>query len=102
MSFPQNNEPYFGGQQGGEDGNTPGAPGAGQGQMAQSMEGAPGQYPVNNMPVGAPGATGGDQHSSDNKTTLWYAELSSTNVIKLIAIVGWVSLSLGLTRTSFA
>jgi hypothetical protein len=79
MSFNnQTQEAYFGGQQGAEDGSTPGAQGAGpQGQMPQSMEGAGGQF--NNMQVGGSG-TGGE--SPDNKTTLWLV-VSSSNIRRM-------------------
>lgn len=67
MSFQQNNDTYFNGQQGAEDGSTPGgASGNGpQGQIPQQMDP---QAQFNNMQVGASG-NGGD--SPDNKTTLW-------------------------------
>ncbi|KAF2429436.1 RNA-binding domain-containing protein [Tothia fuscella] len=69
MSFQQNNEAYFSGQQGAEDGNTPGGvPNGPQGQMPQQMD----QGQFNNMQVGAPGNGSEDP---DNKTTLWMGEL---------------------------
>lgn len=67
MSFPQDGQmpqPYFGGQQGGEDGNAPGAPNqVGQQPM---MDNGAGGYSGNNMQMG-----GAPNSDPDNKTTLW-------------------------------
>ena len=65
MSFPQNDQPYFGGQQGGEDGNAPGAPGPG-GQQQMQIDSGAGGYTGNNMQMGS-----APNSDPDNKTTLW-------------------------------
>jgi hypothetical protein len=65
MSFPPNDQPYYGGQQGGEDGNAPGAPG--QGGQQQMIDNGAGGYTGNNMqPMG-----GAPNSDPENKTTLW-------------------------------
>jgi hypothetical protein len=64
MSFPQNDQPYFGAPQVGEDGNAPGAPGPG-GQQMQIDNGA-GGYTGGNMQMGS-----APNSDPDNKTTLW-------------------------------
>lgn len=92
MSFNQNEQAYFSGQQGAEDGSTPGgAPGPQQGQM-QPMDGGQGHF--SNMQVGGSG------NDPDSKTTLWYATIFRFEDMLLTISSGWVSLSHGSTRTS--
>ncbi|KAE9961569.1 hypothetical protein BLS_001759 [Venturia inaequalis] len=73
MSFPQDGQmpqPYFGAQQGGEDGNATNAPNQGGQQQMPQMDNGAGGYPGNSMQMG-----GAPNSDPDNKTTLWMGEL---------------------------
>ncbi|KAE9986492.1 hypothetical protein EG327_004276 [Venturia inaequalis] len=73
MSFPQDGQmpqPYFGAQQGGEDGSATNAPNQGGQQQMPQMDNGAGGYPGNSMQMG-----GAPNSDPDNKTTLWMGEL---------------------------
>lgn len=56
-------------------------------------------------PAGEPTAAPVSQQGSDGKTTLWYVETGVLYGLLALAdmtVIGWVSLSPGLMRTSFA